>query len=190
MLDLIKSYKYYIVLVFLMLAGGIIAAVATSGVRVTQSDLDNSVKEYKDKDFPQIALANFDNSLDLSTELKRGKTLLIYLSADCGGCRTEMELLSQSRLPEDFGIQILLVGFESREKLDAFKNTYNIGYPIFYDVNYVMKESLNIGTVPANYLIVDGKIKRSWFGTPFTLPSLYENLGLVSTDKNNSKVPH
>lgn len=182
MLDLIKSHKYYIALISLMLAGGIIAAIATANIQVQRSDSEG-VKEYNDKDFPQVALTNFDTSADLNMSLRHGKTLLVYLSADCGGCRTEIELLSQNRLSEDYGIQILLVGFESKEKLDAFKIARNVKYPIFYDKNYVMKESLNIGIVPANYLIVDGKIKRSWFGTPFTLQSLYENLGLASIGK-------
>ena len=177
MFNLNKLRSSYFLVSVGMIVVGIIVALLIGGVNVTQSKLEG-VKEHDSEPFPQVSISGFEKGLDLSTELKRGKTLLVYISTECRGCKTEAELLSKSNLFEDHGIRILLVGYESKEKLQEFKNAYKLIYPVFFDKDLRLRNHFNIRVVPANYLVIDGKLQRSWLGAPQSKHSLYEKLGL------------
>ena len=175
-----NSNKFQIIFVFAMLAAGVIAAIVYGEVKTRVNELQSDhfdVKIHDDKVFPSVDLNSFDSKLNLSNEVRQGKALLVYMHTGCSGCKVEAGILAKSNVREKLGVKIYLTGFESFEKWEEFTNEHELNFPVFYDKDHALRKALGVDFFPANFLINDGKIERSWKGTPKDATVLYRNLG-------------
>lgn len=146
--------KLQIILVLATLAAGAVAAMLYGEITTRVNKLPPSyfdVKIHDDKVFPSIDLTSFDSKLNLSDEVKQGKSLLVYVHTGCGGCKIEAGILAKSSLQEKLGIKSYLAGFESFEKWEKFTNEHELNFPVFYDKDHALRKALGVDSFPANF---------------------------------------
>ena len=177
-----SSNKSHIILIFIMLVAGVIAAVVYARITTTEPPPGYfDVKIHKDKNFPDTDLTSYDSKLKLNSEVKRGKVLLVYMQTGCPGCKLQADVLRRADLQKKFGIKVYLVGYETSEDWTKFNEEHKLNFPVFRDKDHTLRKTLEVGSFPFNFLVNNGKIERSWRGISkeATLEELYKNLSVV-----------
>lgn len=179
MLAKLKPLHIQLSIIILALLFGILAAVFINRAEQRNAIANDPGKlKIVDKPFPSVHIKSFDGKLDLFSEVSKGKTLLVYTSTKCKGCQIEARLLAENSLSEKFGIKVFLGGSEDKQAFKQFMSKYKLDVPIFFDRDQKLRQVLDIKGTPANFLIIEGKIKRSWVGAHPDIERLYEKLGL------------
>lgn len=170
--------KLEVKILIIMTMLGVVTAFAYSKLKARENSIDMEVKYHTDKAFPNLGIIDYEKKTDLFSHIQKGKFLLVYVLSGCSGCKLEAQILQNSNLSEKTGIKVLLMSSENADSLINFEKEFNLNVPIFYDEQYKLKERFDINATPANYLIVNGKVERSWMGSPVTKKDLYEKIGL------------
>jgi peroxiredoxin len=169
------------VLLFLVL---IIAGIATAfGVNKFKSQ-NNEIRNLVGKEFthqtplPVLKFQNYQTKKDYTNDLKEGKVLLVYLVTECLGCQKEAEVFAGLDLSENSGVRIYGIADENNEALDNFILKYKFPFPIIWDEGGKIKNSLGVKYFPANFVVENGVIVKSWFGNPKDKDELFQKLNM------------
>ena len=186
----IKPYKVKIIFGLLIIIFGIFSAMAFRKMQT----IANSPK---DKDFEasdgrlfinneslpaDISFIDYKNKSNYNSEIIQSKVLLIYILADCRGCQKEADLIAQSSLSKNQDIKIYAIGNEENQSFDEFSHKHSFNFPIFTDENNEFAKKLKITYFPANFIINNGVIEKSWFGCPRDLADFYDRIGASSAE--------
>ena len=175
----IKPFHVQLLIIVLALLLGVLAAVLINRVEQRNAIVNDPGRlKIVDEPFPSVHIKSFDGKLDLFAEVRRGNTLLMYTSTKCKGCQIEARLLAENSLSEKFGVKVILSGSEDKQAFKQFMSKYKLDAPVFFDKDQKLRQVLDIKGTPANFFIVDGRIKRSWIGAHPDVDRLYEKLGL------------
>ncbi len=125
-----------------------------------------------DKPVPPAALTDESGTPLADSQLRQGKTILVFLSLDCDACTRETEFLQKavSLRPEVKFYGVL--PFNDPGSGSVVKNS--LPFKLFYDRGMKLAGQLGINRVPVKVYVEDGIIKKAWGGA-MTSPTEQEN---------------
>ncbi|MBX7171486.1 MAG: redoxin domain-containing protein [Pyrinomonadaceae bacterium] len=178
----LNHHKLEIIIFSLVIGFGALTAIAFKKINEPKYDFGKIITN--NKPLPEFNFVDYENKRNYNLEMKQGKILLIYILTTCGGCQNEADIIAQSNLLKDSKIKVYAIGNEKNEAFSEFAKNHNFNFPIFLDEDDKLKNDLvinkeqDISIFPANFVINNGMIERSWFGKPRDLDDLYDKLGV------------
>jgi len=111
---------------------------------------------------PSADLVDESNQPFADSQLKNGKVILVFITADCDACMKESEFLNGlvgNRADVRFyGV----ISFGNVENLREAKRKFP--FEVFYDRGFRLAGQLGIKKVPIKVFVDNGIIKKSWGG--------------------------
>lgn len=112
---------------------------------------------------PSAELVDESNQHLADSQLKNGKVVLVFITADCDACRKESEFLKDlvnKRADVRFYGVISFGNMENslREAKQKFP------FQVFYDRGFRLSGQLGINRVPVKVFVENGIMKKSWAG--------------------------
>lgn len=153
-----KKQRYYIRTAILAVLT--IAIVFTIYSNVTKEK--NAVLQVGDK-APDFALVDLEGNQHRLSDYKGEGVFLNFWGTWCKPCATEMPAMdNQYHVYKDQGVQTLAINIgESDLKVNSFKNSYGLSFPIAIDQNKSVMQSYNIDPLPTTFLInPEGRIEK------------------------------
>lgn len=102
---------------------------------------------------------NFDDNA-----LRRGKVLIMFLSADCEACQAEIQQMAEMHPQISAQIRIYGISVDPKEKQNPLAANKNINFPLLTDEKREFADALSVKGVPTKFLIQDGIIKKVSLG--------------------------
>lgn len=172
----LNNHKYEIIIFLLVIGFGAFTAIAVKKIKVSNNEpkIDIGKVITNNKPLPEFNFVDYENKRNYNLEMKQGKVLLIYMLTNCAGCQIEAETIAQSNLLKDSKIKVYAIGNEKNEAFSDFAKNHNFHFPIFLDEDNKLRKELDVSFFPANFVINNGVIERSWFGRPRDLDDLYD----------------
>lgn len=106
---------------------------------------------------PETSVTNSDQKKDSLSEVKTGKTILTFWSAECGECEAGLPVLDQFATDHP-DVRVVLVNYKNdKETADAKLKELNIKLPTYYDFdgsNFISWEAV----MPSSYFIQNGQV--------------------------------
>ena len=172
----LNNHKLEIIIFLLVIGFGALTAIVFKKINEPKINLGKVITN--NKPLPEFNFVDYESKRNYNLEMKQGKVLLIYILTTCGACQNEADIIAQSNLLKDSKIKIYAIGNEKNEAFSEFAKNHNFNLPIFLDEDDKFKKELDISIFPANFVINNGIIERSWFGRPLSLDDLYDKLGV------------
>ena len=111
---------------------------------------------------PAADLIDESNQTLAESQLKNGRVILVFISADCDACLRESEflkgLVSKRADVRFYGV----ISFGEMDSLKEAKAKFP--FPVFYDRGFKLAGQLGIKRVPIKVFLDNGVIKKSWGG--------------------------
>ena len=170
------------ILIFItLIIAGVVSAVTISKLNSSKNSADELIgKEFSSNTpLPEISLLEYKTKNACDQQLRQGKVLLVYLLSSCYGCQKESAVLAESDLLKGETVKVYGIADESEENLMSFARMHNFKFPILLDRESKFRKSLNINYFPANFVINNGIIVKSWFGNPRDKEDLYRKLEII-----------
>ncbi len=177
---LLQEYRVYFLASLISIVIGSLGAFAWAKLIPHQTQTPQEfyeVKTYVDTEFPDFGLSTYSGSEKLNDYLSARKVLLVVISASCGGCKYEIELLKSADFLRNSGIEVALIGIEKDESIARFLEENNLDVPIFDDRYHTMRDRFDLKVTPVNFLIINGRLDRTWNGSPATVEDLLKKVG-------------
>ena len=130
---------------------------------------DSLLKEaeaFREQRIPKVPLQDLATSTDYSSEVIKGKVLLVYSISSCAACKKELQSLSQSMQDMDSETKIFGVMFEGENVVKDYVEQNNIKVPILIDKDGRLFRELDLKYFPSNLMLNNGQIKKAFFGFP------------------------
>ena len=134
-----------------------------------QKSLPNAV-EFTNHPLPVSKVVETEGS-DVSSKIREGKVLLVFLSSKCAACKKDVEVISQ--VYSDLAPRIQI---EKQENIVNFAKENNVKFPILIDVNAQLFKELQIRYFPTKFLLDDGVIVKTFFGNFPNKDKIFEEL--------------
>lgn len=117
-----------------------------------------------DKALPQAHLFDQSGAPFNDEALRKGKVVLIFMTLECGACRTEAEFLTTivGKHPDVSYYGVLSTG-EKRVVLQEAAEK-NLLFKMLYDDGFELAGQLGIRRVPVKLFLKDGIMKYTWGG--------------------------
>lgn len=116
---------------------------------------------------PSAELVDESNQLLADAQLKNGRVVLVFVTADCDACMKESaflkELVSKRTDIRFYGV----ISFGDREK-SLQEAKLKFPFPVFYDRGFKLAGQLGINRVPIKVFVENGIMKKSWGGATVT----------------------
>jgi thiol-disulfide isomerase/thioredoxin len=143
----------------------------------------SKAKLLSEKPLPNTTLIEVSSGKNFFDEVRKGKTLLVYMVAGCDPCKKEIALVNE--LGKDFFSETKVYGVMS-EDIDIVKvyiKKNNITIPILIDQKGDLFKAMDLKYIPTNLSLENGIIKKTIFGLPKNQDEFSEllNLNTVST---------
>ncbi|WP_203246431.1 thiol-disulfide oxidoreductase ResA [Sporosarcina beigongshangi] len=135
--------------------------VAAVGYTITSKD-QVKVLAVGDK-APDFELVDLDGTKHRLSDYKGQGVFLNFWGTWCGPCKKEMPHMESQHIAfEGKGVHILAINnAESTLKVEAFRDQYELTFPIAIDKDKSVKEAYNIVPLPTTFLInKEGKIEK------------------------------
>lgn len=116
------------------------------------------------KPLPISTLKNLETNTDFYTELKKGKTVAIFLITGCDACKKDVTLISNLYSKSDFNFKIYGISIESEDKVKKYIEQNNVKFPILIDKKGQLLKNLSVKYFPTKFLIEDGIITKTVIG--------------------------
>jgi len=115
------------------------------------------------KPLPEANLVNIADEKLGDQTLRKGKVILVFVTADCRACDTEAQFL---KTVVDKRTDVSFYGVISYgEKKGALEVANKIfPFKVFYDQDFRLTGKLGINRVPIKVFVEDGIIKKVWGG--------------------------
>lgn len=110
--------------------------------------------------------------------LRTGKVLVVFMTTGCEPCRKEMKLLSEVESEMAGKVRVYGIGVESRKKVSNFIAENKIGTNVLLDEDGDLLRALKVKYFPTRFLIQNGVIVNTWFGSSPNQVELFKELGL------------
>jgi peroxiredoxin len=130
----------------------------------TRNDRNKAPKEPVNSGnlLPSADLVDEANQPFADSQLKNGRVVLVFISADCDACQKESEFLKDlvSRRPDVrfYGV----ISFGDKDSLKEAKQKFP--FEVYYDRGFKLAGQLGIKRVPIKVFVDNGVIKKSWGG--------------------------
>lgn len=154
-----------------------IISLVSYGVFIKFIKADPLLKEaeaFREKRIPNVPLQNFATSTDFSSEVLKGKVLLVYSISSCAACKKELQSLSRSMADMDPETRIFGVMFEDEKVVKNYVEQNDIKVPILLDKDGRLFQELELKYFPSNLTLNNGQIKKAFFGFPKDKEGLIE----------------
>lgn len=115
------------------------------------------------KSLPAAELVNESNQQLADSQLRNGRVILVFISADCDACRKESEFLKGlvNKRPDIHFYGVISFG-EMENSLRVAKQKFP--FEVFYDRGFKLASQLGVNRVPIKVFVDNGIIKKSWGG--------------------------
>ena len=115
------------------------------------------------KPLPPAELVDAENQLLPDSALRKGRVVLVFVTADCDACLRESQFLRPLVGKRDDVPFYGVISFgDPNEALRDAKDKFP--FKVFYDKNLALAGELGIKRVPIKLYLEDGVIKKSWGG--------------------------
>ena len=136
--------------------------------------LPNAV-QITNQPLPASTLVNVEG-FNISSKVREGKVLIIFLSSNCPACKKDVEIISRVYTNLSSKIQIYGISIEKKDDILTFANKTGIKFPVLIDVNAELFNKLQIRYFPTKFLIEDGVITKTLFGNFPNEEKVFEDL--------------
>lgn len=132
-------------------------------IQRSQSQERDSSKSLINKAFPHAQLLDTDGSKVDEQILRRGKTVVVFVTLDCDACARESEFLQTI---VDRRGDVTFYGLIPLGKRPDSKDIAEKKFPfrVFYDESNSFVSSMGINRVPVKVFLENGIIKKGWIG--------------------------
>ena len=112
---------------------------------------------------PAAELVNASNQALADSQLKNGRVVLVFVTAECDACMKESEFLRDlvSKRPDVRFYGVISFG-DMESSLREAKQKFP--FEVFYDRGFKLARQLGINRVPIKIFLENGVIKKSWGG--------------------------
>lgn len=112
---------------------------------------------------PSADLVNESNQTLDESQLKNGRVVLVFVTAECDACMKESEFLKDlvSKRPDIRFYGVISFG-DMQTSLREAKQKFP--FEVFYDRGFKLARELGINRVPIKIFLDNGVIKKSWGG--------------------------
>jgi peroxiredoxin len=127
---------------------------------------------------PATELLELDGKRVPPEILRKGKVLLVFLTARCQACQKEARLLSTVESETSHKVKFYGIGVEDKSLIIDFIHENNVSTEIVLDQHGELMKSLSVKYFPTSFLVEDGVITNTWFGNSPSQAELFKRLGL------------
>jgi peroxiredoxin len=117
-----------------------------------------------DKPLPNARLADLEGKDVSPDELRRGRYLLVFMTAGCSPCVEEAGSISRLLQGGTSSLRVYGVGVENAGRVADFVKENDVKFPFLLDKNAELREALDVRIFPSRYLVEDGVVKKAWYG--------------------------
>lgn len=116
------------------------------------------------KPLPRSRLVDVEGAEIDSQELRRGKVVLVSVTASCGSCQEESEFL-RTVVGKRSDVRFYgIVSFgEGKEALAGAEGKFP--FKLYFDEGFLLARGLGIDRVPIKIYLEDGVVKKTWVGS-------------------------
>lgn len=112
---------------------------------------------------PAAELVNESNQRLADSQLRNGKVILVFISADCDACQKESEFLKDlANKRADVRFYGVISFGDMETSLRVAKEKFP--FEVFYDRGFQLAGQLGIKRVPIKVFVDNGVVKKSWGG--------------------------
>lgn len=111
---------------------------------------------------PSAELVDESNQLLADSQLKNGKVVLVFVTADCDACEKESEFLKDVVNKRSDVRFYGVVSFGGEKSLGEAKQKFP--FPVFFDRGFKLAGQLGVDKVPIKIFVDNGIMKTSWGG--------------------------
>ena len=144
--------------------------------------LSEEVGLEKDQIAPDFTLFNLQGEDVTLSELRGKRVVLNFWATWCPPCEAEMPHMQKyyDKYAEEDNVEIVGVNLtyerETVERVEQFVKSYNISFPIVYELDESVASMYEILTIPSTFMIdTEGKIQKKIIG-PLDLETLRDNV--------------
>jgi peroxiredoxin len=172
------KYKLQILLSPVIILLGIFSAVEVEKFdTLREVPIDNVGQvTFDNRPFPQADFLDYKNETNPTYDLGRGKVLVLYILTKCRGCQLESEMIADSDFIKNSNLRVFGIANENEDSIDEFIKNHKVNFPILADNEGLIRDKLDITFFPANFLLNNGIIEKSWVGMPQSITELEEKL--------------
>jgi|GEM_PF-4239501 len=127
---------------------------------------------------PATDLFEVDGSSAAPDLLRKGKVLLVFVTTECEACQKQLRLLSSVNADVSDKVRVYGVGIENRDKIKSFIKANAVDARILIDKDAKLMSLLRVRAFPAQFLLEDSRIVKTWVGNTPTRAELFTQLGL------------
>jgi peroxiredoxin len=112
---------------------------------------------------PYAELVDESDQRVADSQLKTGRVVLVFLSADCDACQRESEFLKDlvNKRPDVRFYGVISFGDKEHSLREA---KHKFPFQVFYDRGFRLSGQLGINKVPVKLFVENGIMKKSWGG--------------------------
>ena len=130
----------------------------------TRSDRNKAAPEpvASENPLPSADLVDESNQVFPDSQLKNGKVVLVFVTAECDACMKESEFL-KDLVGKRTDVRFYgVVSYGGEQSLGEAKKRFP--FPVFYDRGFKLAGQLGINRVPIKLFVENGIMKKSWGG--------------------------
>lgn len=124
-------------------------------------------EEVHNRPLPESSLVDLSGAELQSSELRRGKVVLVMATSECSLCLEESRFLSTlvNKRSDVRFYGVVPYGIDKEVLKDAADK---FPFKVFFDEGYRLRRALKVNRVPVKIYLEDGIVKKTWVGsTPF-----------------------
>jgi peroxiredoxin len=126
-------------------------------------DVSRTTRSAFGNQLPEVHLVDSSGKKIADEILRKGKVVLVFVTADCDACHVESDFL---RTIADRRSDVVFYGIISFGKRGTSQEEAIRRFPfkIFYDEGFYLAPQLGINRVPIKLYVEDGIMKKAWGG--------------------------
>jgi peroxiredoxin len=136
-------------------------------IQGSQAVTSDTSKSLIDKPFPHAQLVDAYGSMIDEDILRRGRVIVVFVTADCDACGAETKFL-QTLLGRRNDVAFYgVVPFGTRPDSPGAAEK-KFPFRVFYDEHNSFVAAMGLDRVPVKVFVEDGIIKKGWIGAALT----------------------
>lgn len=128
---------------------------------------------------PKSQLLRVESNIDDYEKVTNGRVFLFHFATGCAYSKREIEVISESLADlEAAKVKVFGVSSEDTSVLKEFLKKNNLNFPVLFDKDAILYKDLQIKYAPTNFMIENGIIEKTWFGSPRNKEALLKEIGV------------
>lgn len=129
-----------------------------------EQNLKTEAEKLINQELPKAQFIEVETHKDVSSEIRSGDVLLVYLADGCEACKKELPILSQ--IQSKSGVRVFGIMPQNEYVIKNYVKANDLKFPVLIDKDAEIFRALNLKYTPTNLKLKNGFIQRALFGSP------------------------